>query len=154
MSRALYIGLISGTSMDGIDCALVDLGSGLSVIDFLCHPLDPALRSTLLRLCDNDGLDLPTLGNADISVAQGFAAAVNAMLQRHGLKPDDIVAIGSHGQTIWHEPPQRASQHAFTLQIGDPSTIATLTGITTVADFRRKDMAAGGQGAPVLPVLH
>lgn len=154
MSQALYIGLISGTSMDGIDCALVDMGSGLSVIDYLCHPLDPTLRSTLLRLCDNDGLDLPTLGNADIAVAVGFAAAVNAMLQRRGLQASDIVAIGSHGQTIWHEPPQRATQHAFTLQIGDPSTIAARTGITTVADFRRKDMALGGQGAPIVPALH
>jgi anhydro-N-acetylmuramic acid kinase len=154
MSRALYIGLISGTSMDGIDCALVDLGSGLNVLDYLCHPLYPALRDTLLRLCDNQGLDLVTLGNADIAVAQGFAAAVNTMLARHGLNPDAISAIGSHGQTIWHEPPQRARQHAFTVQIGDPSTIAALTQITTVADFRRKDMAAGGQGAPIVPALH
>jgi anhydro-N-acetylmuramic acid kinase len=154
MSRALYIGLISGTSMDGIDCALVDLGSGLNVLDYLCHPLDPTLRDTLLRLCDNQGLDLVTLGNADIAVAQGFAAAVNAMLARQHLSPNDIIALGSHGQTIWHEPPQRAREHAFTLQIGDPSTIAALTGITTVADFRRKDMAAGGQGAPIVPALH
>jgi anhydro-N-acetylmuramic acid kinase len=154
MSGALYIGLISGTSMDGIDCALVDLGSGLSVIDYLCHPLDPALRDTLLRLCANEGLDLPTLGNADIAVALGFAEAVNTMLARHQLQPADIVAVGSHGQTIWHEPQQRASGHAFTLQIGDPSTIAARTGITTVADFRRKDMAKGGQGAPIVPALH
>jgi anhydro-N-acetylmuramic acid kinase len=154
MSQALYIGLISGTSMDGIDCALVDLGSGFEVLDYLCHPLDPALRESLLRLCDNLGLDLPTLGNADIAVAQGFAAAVNAMLARHQLKPGDIQALGSHGQTIWHEPPGRAKGHAFTLQIGDPNTLAAQTGITTVADFRRKDMALGGQGAPIVPALH
>ncbi|MDR0781122.1 MAG: anhydro-N-acetylmuramic acid kinase [Pseudomonadales bacterium] len=154
MSRALYIGLISGTSMDGIDCALVDLGSGLSVLDYLCHPLDATLRTTLLWLCGNQGLDLVTLGNADIAVAQSFAAAVNALLARQHLSPDAIIAIGSHGQTLWHEPPKRAREHAFTLQIGDPSTIAALTGITTVADFRRKDLAYGGQGAPIVPALH
>jgi anhydro-N-acetylmuramic acid kinase len=154
MSAALYIGLISGTSMDGIDCALVDLGAGLDVVDYLCHPLDAALRDTLLRLCANQSLDLVTLGNADIAVAQGFATAVHTLLARHQLHHRDIVAIGSHGQTIWHEPPQRARGQAFTLQIGDPSTIAARTGITTVADFRRKDMAAGGQGAPIVPALH
>jgi anhydro-N-acetylmuramic acid kinase len=79
---------------------------------------------------------------------------VNELLAKQKLSPADVVAIGSHGQTIWHEPPQRAARYPFTLQIGDPNTLTELTGITVVADFRRKDMAAGGQGAPLVPALH
>ncbi len=155
MSGALYIGLISGTSMDGVDCALVDCsGHTPRVIDFNTTEFTPDLKQRLLRLTTNQDLDLRGLGNADIDVARFFAQAVNTLLAAHQLKPADVSAIGSHGQTVWHEPPQRATQHPFTLQIGDPNTLAEQTGITVVADFRRKDMAAGGQGAPLVPALH
>lgn len=157
MSTNLYIGLISGTSMDGIDCALVDLppGQGLRVLDYHCAPLPAPLRDTLLALCANQGLDLIQLGNADVAVAEHFADAVLQLLAKRRLKPAQVAAIGSHGQTLWHQPPQRGSdQPAFTLQIGDPNIIAARTGITTVADFRRRDMAHGGQGAPIVPALH
>jgi anhydro-N-acetylmuramic acid kinase len=155
MSKTLYIGLISGTSMDGVDCALVDCG-GITprVVDFNITAFAPDFKQRLLRLTTNRGVDLSTLGSADIEVARVFAQAVNNLLAAHKLKPSDIVAIGSHGQTIWHEPPQRATGLPFTLQIGDPNTLAEQTGITVVADFRRKDMAAGGQGAPLVPALH
>jgi anhydro-N-acetylmuramic acid kinase len=155
MTQALYIGLMSGTSMDGVDCALVDCaGATPRVIDFMTTDIDAELKQGLLRLTVNHGVDLRVLGSSDIEVARLFASAVKTLLEKHRLKPADIVAIGSHGQTIWHEPPQRALHHPFTLQIGDPNTLAELTGITVVADFRRKDMAAGGQGAPLVPALH
>lgn len=155
MSTALYIGLISGTSMDGVDCAVVDCsGHTPRVIHFNTTEFAPDLKQRLLRLTTNQGVDLRMFGSADIDVARFFAQAVNSFLTVHRLKPADIVAIGSHGQTIWHEPPQRAEQRPFTLQIGDPNTLAEQTGITVVADFRRKDMAAGGQGAPLVPALH
>jgi anhydro-N-acetylmuramic acid kinase len=155
MTQALYIGLMSGTSMDGVDCALVDCsGHTPRVIDFNTTEFAPELKQHLLRLTTNQGVDLRALGSADIDIARFFAQAVNSLLAAHKLTPADVVAIGSHGQTIWHEPPQRAAQHPFTLQIGDPNTLAEQTGITVVADFRRKDMAAGGQGAPLVPALH
>ncbi len=155
MTPALYIGLISGTSMDGVDCALVDCaGATPRVIDFITTDIDADLKQLLLRLASNQNVDLRDLGSADIAVACLFAGAVNELLAKQKLSPAQVVAIGSHGQTIWHEPPQRAAHHPFTLQIGDPNTLAEMTGITVVADFRRKDMAAGGQGAPLVPALH
>lgn len=155
MSPSLYIGLISGTSIDGVDCALIDCaGSSPHVVDYLTADIDSDLKQRLLRLTANRISDLRDLGSADIEVARMFAAATNTLLARHKLSPFDITAIGSHGQTIWHEPPQSAARQPFTMQIGDPNTIAELTGITVVADFRRKDMAAGGQGAPLVPALH
>lgn len=155
MTQALYIGLLSGTSMDGVDCALVDCaGATPRVIDFLPADIAPDLKQRLLRLTINRGIDLRELGSTDVEIARLFAGAVKTLLDKHRLMPADIVAIGSHGQTIWHEPPQRAAEYPFTLQIGDPNTLAELTGITVVADFRRKDMAAGGQGAPLVPALH
>jgi anhydro-N-acetylmuramic acid kinase len=155
MSAALYIGLMSGTSLDGVDCALVDCsGPAPHVVDFVTADMDPGLKQRLLDLTANRITDLRTLGSADIDVARLFADVTNSLLSKHNLTANDITAIGSHGQTIWHEPPQSATQRPFTLQIGDPNTLAELTGITVVADFRRKDMAAGGQGAPLVPALH
>jgi anhydro-N-acetylmuramic acid kinase len=141
--------------MDGVDCALVDCaGATPKVIDFITTDINSDLKQGLLRLAANKDIDLRVLGSTDVEVARLFASAVNSLLAKRGLKPTDIIAIGSHGQTIWHEPPQRAARYPFTLQIGDPNTLAELTGITVVADFRRKDMAAGGQGAPLVPALH
>lgn len=155
MNEDLYIGLMSGTSLDGIDCALVECtGTTPRVIDYLTAELDPDLKARLLRLTSNQGTDLRELGSADVEVARAFAEVTLDLLARNGLAPSRIAAIGSHGQTIWHEPPQSALRQPFTLQIGDPNTLAELTGITVVADFRRKDMAAGGQGAPLVPALH
>lgn len=155
MSSPLYIGMLSGTSMDGIDCALLDLSSPVPyVIDFVCRELDPALKRQILTLCENHHLDLKILGNAHIAVALEFAATVTELLARNSISPGSIAAIGSHGQTIWHEPPQTASGHPFTIQIGDPNTLAEQSGITVVADFRGRDMAAGGQGAPIVPAMH
>ena len=152
---SLYIGLISGTSMDGVDCALID-GSGKlpKVLKLLSKPMPADLQQTLLTLCSNQQVSLRQLGSTDVAVGRLFAETVLELLSQAGVAASDVRAIGSHGQTIWHEPPQDASGYPFTLQIGDPNTIAELTGITTVADLRRRDMAAGGQGAPIVPALH
>lgn len=155
MTPALYIGLMSGTSLDGVDCALTDCSEGAPrVIDFITSDIDAGLRERLLRLTMNQAIDLRELGNADVELGELFANAVKALLAKHKLVAADLIAIGSHGQTIWHQPPQSNASRPFTLQIGDPNTLAELTGITVVADFRRKDMAAGGQGAPLVPALH
>lgn len=155
MTSTLYIGLISGTSMDAVDCALIDVAGKLpKVLQRLSRPMPLDLKETLLALSRNEHVNLRQLGNADVEVGRLFAATVLELLSRSQVAASSVRAIGSHGQTIWHEPPQDAQGHAFTLQIGDPNTIAELTGITTVADMRRRDMAAGGQGAPIVPALH
>lgn len=152
MASSLYIGLISGTSMDAIDCALVELeGRQPRQIDFINQEIPEDLRQKLLNLCEDHPGQIPLLGETDVEFARILAMAVDHILDKHDLKPDQIAAIGSHGQTIRHQPDGNAP---FTIQIGDPNTLAELTGITTVADFRRRDMAAGGQGAPVVPAFH
>ena len=155
MSSNLYIGLISGTSLDAVDCALIDAGGQRpKLLDALSEPWPTPLRQTLLDLCHAPQVSLRELGSTDIAVGRFFATTVQGLLARNGLAPEKIRAIGSHGQTVWHAPPQDAQGLPFSLQLGDPNTIAELTGITTVADFRRRDMAAGGQGAPLVPALH
>ena len=159
---SLYLGLISGTSVDGIDAAIVcfddDHGACRAALRFgRTHPWDAALRTRLVALGQQaDALTLDDLGELETRIADGFADAACRALADAGLAASDIVAIGSHGQTLRHRPQGRRGdgRDAFTLQLGDPSRIAERTGITTVADFRRRDVAAGGHGAPLLPALH
>ena len=151
-SPQLAIGLMSGTSLDGIDCALVDVaGLTPTLIDARCTPYAPALRKELLALCAQPQISLDKFGSLHIEVGRAFAACVNEMLARTGIASSEISVIGSHGQTVLHRPD---TQTPFSLQIGDPNSIAQLTGITTVADLRGRDIAAGGQGAPIAPLLH
>ena len=155
MTENLYVGLMSGTSMDGVDCALVLINDNqIQVIDFICQEIPPHIKKDLLDISSNKMMDLRKFGSSDVAVAKLFANSVLEILRRNNLSAEDITAIGSHGQTVWHEPLQAAGHTPFTIQIGDPNTIALNTGITTVADFRRKDMAAGGQGAPLVPAFH
>ncbi len=148
----LYIGLMSGTSADGIDATLVDFGGPTPRL-LASHytPYDLKLRKQILDLCHPGENEIHRLGELDVALADVFANAVQALLQQAKTPASKIAAIGSHGQTIRHAP---TSTHRFTLQIGDPNTIAAKTGITTVADFRRKDIALGGQGAPLVPAFH
>lgn len=147
-----YIGLLSGTSADGIDAALVDFSqSQPKIIATHYSPYSPALREKILALCQKGDDEIQRLGELDIILGKEFAHAVNHLLKEQSLPPASIKAIGSHGQTIRHHP---HNPHRFTMQIGDPNTIAVETGITTVADFRRKDIALGGQGAPLVPAFH
>lgn len=149
---ALYIGLMSGTSADGIDAALVELTDRPRLLHSHSEPYPEALRRDLLDLADNQTpIPLSELGRLDHRVGTCFAEAVQRLLQEAGVAAAEVTAIGSHGQTVAHFPD---GEHPFSLQIGDPSVIAERTGILTVADFRRADLAAGGQGAPLAPAFH
>ena len=149
----LYIGLMSGTSMDGIDAALVEFeNQHIKLISSHSHPIPKALKTKLQQLSlDSSEASIDMLGEADAHLGQVFADAVTSLLNEARIKPEQITAIGSHGQTIRHRPDLKNS---FSMQIGDANRISYITGITTVTDFRRKDMAAGGEGAPLAPAFH
>jgi len=152
----LFLGLMSGTSADGIDAVLVAFDDATPVHATLVHamtlPWADDLRAHLVALGQGGDLDsLDTFGVLDTRVGEAFADAALTLLREADVDRARVHAIGSHGQTIRHRP---ALAHPFTLQIGNPAVIAERTGITTVADFRRRDVAAGGQGAPLLPALH
>ncbi len=154
----LALGLISGTSMDGIDVALIGAERDPSVLPtlagFRSRPYEEDL-SAELRLCQQHG-EIAHLARLNVAVGEAFAEAALALLDELSVRADEVRCIGSHGQTLVHLPEAvelggqvvRAS-----LQIGDPSVIAARTGITTVADFRAMDMALGGEGAPLVPLL-
>ncbi len=150
---ACYVGLISGTSMDGIDAVVVDFnGDSPALHAAATLPFDDDLRVDLDALrADPDRCPAASLARLDTCLGHALANAALAIVRQAGLKPQHITAIGSHGQTVLHRPDD---VRPHTLQIGDPHRIAQLTGVTTVADFRRADMAAGGQGAPLAPLLH
>ena len=149
----IYIGLISGTSMDGIDAVLVDFTDDppqLVAAETFQYPA--ALRAGLDELrADPDAFPAARLARLDAEVGHAFAEAANGLLAKAGIPAHRVRAIGSHGQTILHRP-EDAFPH--TLQIGDPTRIAAATGVDVVADFRRADLAAGGQGAPLAPLIH
>ncbi|MFT5164069.1 MAG: anhydro-N-acetylmuramic acid kinase [Alteromonadaceae bacterium] len=150
----LFIGLMSGTSVDGIDAVLVDFTNGPpKLLHSYSHTIDPALTSAINQLCDArcQGNEINLMGNVDRKIGEYFASAVNILCLQAGINNKQVKAIGSHGQTIRHYPD---GQHGFSLQIGDPNTIAVQTGIDVIADFRKKDIALGGQGAPLVPAFH
>ena len=158
----LFLGLISGTSADGIDAALVRFAdiSAQAHCELLLgrtYRWDEAIRTRLVELGQGgDCSSLDELGSLDVQVAHAFADAALALLGAADVSPASVCALGSHGQTIRHRPEGAAfdGRAPFTWQIGDGHVIAERTGITTVADFRRRDVAAGGHGAPLLPALH
>ncbi len=149
----IYLGLMSGTSVDGIDAALVSFSDGKPPVLTAthAHPIPATIRDEIQALMRPGANEAERMGELDMALGELFAAAANAVIKKAGLAPKDIRAIGSHGQTIRHQP---HAAHPFTLQIGNPSIIAERTGITTVADFRARDIAAGGQGAPLVPSFH
>lgn len=147
-----YIGLMAGTSMDGVDAVLVQFDQQQpNLVAHHSVELPPSLLNELHRLCRPDNNEIDRLGRADRALAKLFATACDELLTKAKVKPSEVRAIGSHGQTVRHMPD---GPSAFTLQLGCPSTLATLTGIDVVADFRRKDIALGGQGAPLVPAFH
>ncbi len=153
-NRQLYIGLMSGTSADGIDAALVDMQTNLpQLITTHNLPFSNGLRTRIHSISLPGDNEIDRMGELDTELGRHFAQCTLELLAKAQLTTNQITAIGSHGQTIRHRPPGTTS-NCFTLQIGDPNVIAELTGITTVADFRRRDMAAGGQGAPLVPAFH
>ena len=150
----LYIGLMSGTSMDGVDGVLFDFSTAQpKVLQYACAPLPPPLRTELgaLNLAGDNELHRAALAaNALVRV---YADMVVQLLAQAQLTAADVVAVGAHGQTVRHRPGEFDAT-GYTLQLNNPALLAELTGIDVVADFRSRDVAAGGQGAPLVPAFH
>lgn len=152
MKSGRYIGVMSGTSLDGIDVVLAAIDEHLVAQQAsYTHPIPLAIKKEILAICQGQQLTLSQLGQLDNRLGKLFAQAVKALMDSQRLTYADVTAIGCHGQTVWHEPQGEA---AHTLQIGDNNHIVALTGVTVVGDFRRRDMALGGQGAPLVPAFH
>jgi anhydro-N-acetylmuramic acid kinase len=146
----LHIGLMSGTSLDGIDAVIADCGERLQLLHSHYQPFQPQLRETLLALNSGDGRDeLHRAALAANQLSHAYAAAVRTLLAQAGVRAADIAAIGCHGQTVRHRP-----EAGYTLQLVNGALLAELTGIAVVCDFRSRDVAAGGQGAPLVPAFH
>lgn len=152
MKSGRFIGVMSGTSLDGVDVVLAAINENLVAQQAsLTYPIPIAIKEDILAICQGQQLTLSQLGRLDMRLGRLFADAVLALMAQEKLKAADIIAIGCHGQTVWHEP---AGDAPHTLQIGDNNQIAAHTGVTVVGDFRRRDMALGGQGAPLVPAFH
>lgn len=147
---SLYIGLMSGTSMDGIDAALVDVNSNTLIYGITKHYSD-SIKKRLNEVLKEDQLTLASICQLNTLIGREFAAAVLELLQKAQVQAKDVVAIGSHGQTLCHDA---YATIPYTLQIGCAHTISSLTGITVLADFRTRDLVHGGQGAPFAPIYH
>lgn len=147
----LYLGIMSGTSLDGVDLALVDFFEKPNLVASGFVPMPEDLRANLAELLKSGETSLQKLGEIDHRLGVLYADCVNDFLVKNQLEASQITAIGCHGQTVWHAP---QGNFPFTMQIGDMNLVAARTGITTVGDFRRKDMAMGGQGAPLVPAFH
>lgn len=145
----LYIGLMSGTSMDGIDAVLLDLGSAPKLLHHSHQPISPQLRASLLALNESGPDELHRAAQAANALALGYAAVVRALLTQAHAAADLITAIGCHGQTVRHRP-----ESGYTIQLVNGALLAELTGIRVVCDFRSRDIAAGGEGAPLVPAFH
>jgi anhydro-N-acetylmuramic acid kinase len=154
---ALALGIMSGTSADGIDVALVRISSqSIKLENFAAFPFPPRVREAVLKLGEGRAVTTGEISQLNFLLGEEFAAAALAACRKFRIRPSQIAVIGSHGQTVFHQgvPKQFCGRSiASTLQIGEPSVIAARTGITTVGDFRPADMAAGGQGAPLVPFV-
>ncbi len=150
-----YVGLMSGTSLDGIDAAVIELqGKNVRLVQFATFPLQEKLKEPILRLNEPGYDEIDAMGMLDRALGLAFANAALDIIKQANLTPERITAIGSHGQTLRHRPLGIDNSEPFTLQIGCAATIAEKTGITTVSDFRSRDIAACGQGAPLVPFVH
>jgi len=150
---AYYVGIMSGTSLDGVDIAIVDIkdDADCTVISATTFDFPSSLHLLLQRLVNDSYCHLKNFGELDVALGQFIGHAINTQLSQSDITPDDIVAIGSHGHTVYHCPD---GDLPFSLQIGNANVIAEITQITTVADFRQRDIAALGQGAPLVPAFH
>ncbi len=154
LSRELYIGLMSGTSLDGVDAVLVDFAAARPVV--LAHSsaaLPSELKADLLALNTPGNNELHRAALSANALARLYARLVADLLQAHGVAASAITAIGAHGQTVRHRP-QEFDGTGYTLQLNNPALLAELSGVDVVADFRSRDVAAGGQGAPLVPPFH
>ncbi len=159
MQQEIYGGAMSGTSLDGVDVVLAGFNvvdGGLpkplpSVLAHVYRPYPTALRDAVLAVCHGQPLTLPELGRLDLAIARVYVDAIRAAIEQLPASASSVKAVGVHGQTVYHQP---LGEDRFTMQIGDPNHIAVHVGIPVVADFRRRDMALGGQGAPLAPGFH
>ncbi len=150
----LYIGLMSGTSLDGIDGVLADFSDERMVVTHHASvPFAPALRAELMALNTPGSNELHRAALAGNALSRAYADVVHALLKQSGRPATAVRGIGAHGQTVRHRP-QEFDGTGYTLQLGNPALLAELTGITVVADLRSRDVAAGGQGAPLVPAFH
>ncbi|WP_339081128.1 anhydro-N-acetylmuramic acid kinase [Pseudomonas sp. TMP9] len=145
----LYCGVMSGTSLDGLDIALIEQTDTTRLLGTLYLPMPDGLRRSLLSLCAPGPDELARAAVIEQEWVALAALGINDLLTQHGIMADNVRAIGSHGQTVRHEPAR-----GFSIQIGNPALLAELTNISVVSDFRRRDVAAGGQGAPLVPAFH
>jgi len=151
MSKNLYIGVMSGTSMDGVDVVLCSVDkSTCRLLKSDEYPFPEGVKEKILHLIQGS-VSLKEVGELDHTLGVLFTKAVNRFIEERSIIPSEIVAIGLHGQTLWHQP---EGEIPFSMQLGDPNIMAAQTGIKVVADFRRKDMAWGGSGAPFAPAFH
>jgi anhydro-N-acetylmuramic acid kinase len=154
----MFVGVMTGTSVDGLDIAAIEIDFD-EKIEFIASETiayPPDLRENLLTLSQAEAANISSYGELDAALGEFIGNSVNGFLRKFSINPKEVQAIGSHGQTIRHQPPNTRGngEQSFTLQIGDPNRIAYITKIITIADFRRMDMAAGGQGAPLVPLFH
>ncbi len=150
--REIYIGLMSGTSLDAVDTVAIEFcNNQFSLLGALSTEIPGQLRKQIIALCAPANNELELAGALDYQLGELFSEAILQLLDQQQLSPDQITAVGSHGQTIRHRPD---ATHPFTIQIGSAAVMAQRTGITTIADFRSRDIAAGGEGAPLVPAFH
>lgn len=150
MPRQLYVGLMSGTSLDGVDASVVDFSADHAQMLAGVHlPFEPQLRTALLALNAPDNDEIHRAALLGVELARRYAKATQAALADASISTEEVAAIGCHGQTVRHRP-----DLGYTVQIGNPALLAELSGIPVVADFRSRDIAAGGQGAPLAPAFH
>ena len=148
----LFIGLMSGTSVDSIDSALVNFDKNtVELLEWSSSSIEKTLKERIFNEVNNDKISKVEIEKLDLELGKVFGNAANKLLQKAEVDSSDVVAIGSHGQTIKHAP---NAPSPFSLQIGSPKEIVGITNIKTVADFRTADIAAGGQGAPLAPLFH
>ena len=151
MNTQRYIGIMSGTSLDGVDVVLCKIdASSCTLMSSLEYPMPLELKTDILTMIEGKNT-LEQVGQIDHRLGVLFTQAVGALLIRENIDASTVTAIGSHGQTLWHQP---QGEYGFTMQLGDPNILTTKTGIPVVTDFRRKDVALGGQGAPFAPAFH
>lgn len=155
MASALFIGLMSGTSLDGVDGVVAHIPEAgpLQVLAHASQPFKAELRAELLALNQPGTDELHRAALAGNALSEAYASVVAGLLAQSGLSARDIVAIGAHGQTVRHRP-GAFDGVGYTIQVGNPSLLAERTGIDVVADLRSADVAAGGQGAPLVPAFH
>lgn len=157
--RRLVVGMMSGTSVDGVDAALVEISGSdeapsVRLLAFENKPFPPAVREKIFQLFRTETATVDKVGYMNFLLGEIYAQAALSVIQKAGMQPEDVDFIGSHGQTIWHQPEDSIEDGypvRFTVQIGEGSVIAQRVGIPVVSDFRVADMAEGGQGAPLVP---